>query len=125
MMKSTFKSDLGDVQVSDVAIAEMAALAAQKIPGVSAMGAGSRVESLGELLGVRAGSQGVSVEMGAGQVSLRLFLIVDFGAEIGELSMQVQDAVLEVVEKMTGLEVRAVDVTIQGVRFSGQDRKSK
>ena len=125
MVKNTFKSDLGNVQVSDLAIAEMAALAALKISGVSAMGTGSRVEGLADLLGLRAGSQGVSVEMGAGKVSLRLFLIVEFGAEIAEVSMQVQDSVLEVVEQMTGLEVNAVDVTIQGVKFSGQDRKNK
>ena len=125
MVKSTFKSDLGLVQVSDEAIAEIASLAAGKVAGVSGMGSGSRVESLAELFGVSSGGQGVTVEMRGTSVSLRLFLIVEFGAEIGEVSLQVQDLVSESVEKMTGLEVRAVDVTVQGVRLSGQDRKGR
>lgn len=125
MMKSTLKSDLGHVRVSDEAVAEIAALAAGKIPGVFGLGSGSRVESLAELLGVRSGAQGVSVEMRATYVNIKIFLIVEFGAEIGEVSLQVQDAVAEAVEKMSGLEVKAVDVTVQGVKFGGQDRKAR
>jgi uncharacterized alkaline shock family protein YloU len=125
VVKNTYQSDLGKVRVSDEAIAEIAALASQKVAGVAGMGSGSGVESLAEMLGLRSGSQGVAVEMGASQVSLRLFLIVEFGAEIGELSLAVQDAAAEAVEKMTGLEVKAVDVTIQGVRFASHDKKAR
>ena len=124
-MKNTLKNDLGRIQVSDEAIAEIASLAASKVPGVSGMGSGSRVESLAEILGVKSGGQGVSVEMGARDVSLRLFLILEFGSDIADVALQVQEDVAEAVEKMSSLEVKAVDVVIQGVRLNSADRKGK
>src|SRR5436190_10096622 len=99
-MKNTLKNDLGRIQVSDEAIAEIASLAATKVAGVAGMGSGSRVESLAELLGVKSGGQGVSVEMGGRDVSLRLFLILEFGADIADVALQVQEDVAEAVEKM-------------------------
>ncbi len=124
-MKNTLNTGFGRVQVSDEAIGEIAALAAQKVPGVAGMGSGSGVESLAGLLGIRPQGKGVAVEMGVSQLNLRLFLIVEFGAEIAEVCLQVQDAVAQAVEKMSGLEVKAVDVTVQGVRFGGAERRSK
>ena len=124
-MKNTVKNDLGRVQVSDEAIAEIAALAACKVTGVAGMASGSRVESLAEIFGVKSGGQGVAVEMGQREVGLRLFINVEFGADIADVALQVQDDVAEAVEKMSMLEVRSVDVVIQGVRLSAVDRKGK
>jgi uncharacterized alkaline shock family protein YloU len=124
-MKNTQKNEHGRIQVSDEAIAEIAALAALKVSGVFDMGTGSRVESLAEMLGVRSGPQGVLVEMGQRDVNLRLFLILEFGAEIAEVALQVQENVAEAVEKMSSLEVGTVDVVIQGVRLALPDRKGR
>jgi uncharacterized alkaline shock family protein YloU len=124
-MKNTLKNEHGRVQVSDEAIAEIAAIAATKVAGVAGLGSGSRVESLAELLGVRSGAQGVVVEMGQRQVSLRLFLNLEFGADIAEVALEVQENVAEAVERMSSLEVGAVDVVIQGIRLSANDRKGK
>lgn len=124
-MKNTLKNDLGRIQVSDEAIAEIASLAASKVSGVAGMGSGSRVESLAEILGVKSGSQGVSVEMGAGEVSLRLFLVLEFGSDIADVALQVQEDVAEAVEKMSSLEVKSVDVVVQGVRLSSAERRGK
>jgi uncharacterized alkaline shock family protein YloU len=124
-LKNTVKNDLGRIQVSDEAIAEIAALAACKVPGVAGMGSGSRVESLAELLGVRSGGQGVSVEMHAREVSLRVFLIVEFGTDIADVGLRVQEEVAEAVEGMSALDVKAVDVVIQGIRHSSAERKAK
>ena len=111
--------------MSDEAIAEIASVAATRIQGVAGMGSGSRVESLAELFGARSPSQGVAVEMSARDVSLRLFVIVEFGADIAEVALQVQEAVSEAVEKMCALQVRAVDVVVQGVKLSANERKGK
>lgn len=119
MVKNTLKTDLGLIRVSDAAVSEIATLASLKVPGVAAMGTGSGVESLAQMLGVGATGQGVSVEMGSRELALRLFLVLDFGADIAEVCLQVQENVAEAVEQMTGLEVKAVDVTVQGVKSPG------
>jgi uncharacterized alkaline shock family protein YloU len=124
-MKNTVKNDLGRIQVSDAAIAEIAALAATRVPGVAGMGSGSRVESLAEMLGVRAASQGVVVEMSLRDISLKLFLVLEFGADIADVALRVQEEVAEAVEAMSSLEVRAVDVVIQGVRAGSGERRGK
>jgi uncharacterized alkaline shock family protein YloU len=118
--KNTAKSDLGRIQVSDEAIAEIAATAATKVAGVAGLGSGGRIESLAQVLGLESGSRGVAVETLGASVALRLSLLVEFGSEIGDVGLQVQEAVRESVEEMTGLEVRAVDVLVQGVRTRGR-----
>jgi uncharacterized alkaline shock family protein YloU len=125
MVKSTLKNELGRVHVSDLAIAEIAALAATRVSGVAGMGSGSRVESLAEALGLRSPSQGVQVEMGPRELSLKLFLILEFGVDMAEVALQVQDNVAEAVEKMSSLELKTVDVVIQGVRPASGEKKGR
>lgn len=114
-MKNTLRNELGFVRVSDEAIAAIAALAANRVKGVASMGSGGTVDSLADLMGVRSQSRGVHVEMGDREVALSLSILVEFGAEIAEVALQVQEAVAEAVEKMSGLTVVQVDVTVQGV----------
>jgi uncharacterized alkaline shock family protein YloU len=116
MPKNTAHSDLGRIQVSDEAIAELAAAAAGKVSGVSGLGRGGRLETLAQALGIEGGAHGVAIETLGRSVALRLSVQVDFGADIAELGLEVQEAVREAVESMTGLEVRAVDVLVTGVR---------
>lgn len=122
MLKSTAKTDLGRIQISDEAIAEMASTAALRVAGVAGMGASGRVESLAQILGVDRGGRGVLVELRGRELSLRLSILVEFGADVAEVGLSVQEAVAAAVEQMTGLDVRDVDVAIQGVRSSKRER---
>lgn len=122
MLKSTAKTDLGRIQISDEAIAEMASTAALRVTGVAGMGASGRVESLAQILGVERGGRGVLVELRGRELSLRLSILVDFGAEVAEVGLSVQEAVAAAVEQMTGLDVRDVDIAIQGVRTAKRER---
>jgi uncharacterized alkaline shock family protein YloU len=124
-MKNTLTNDHGRVEISDHALAEIAALAATRVTGVAGMGSGSRVEGLAEMLGVHSGLQGVFVEMGQRQVRLRLFLILEFGSDIAEVALQVQENVADAIEKMSALEVGAVDVVVQGIRPASAERKAR
>ncbi len=116
MVKNTLKTDLGRVRVSDDAIAEIAATAALKVSGVAAMGVGGGLETLADWLGISQYGRGVAVEVLPREVILSLTVIVDFGADIAEVGLAVQESVVAAIETMTGLEVREIDVTIQGVR---------
>jgi uncharacterized alkaline shock family protein YloU len=120
MANNAVRSELGRIQISDEAIAEIAAAAAGKVSGVAGLGTGGRIEGLAQALGLESGGRGVSVETVGQSVALRLNLLVDFGAEIGELGLLVQEAVREAVEDMCGLQVSSVDVLIQGVRSRGR-----
>jgi uncharacterized alkaline shock family protein YloU len=115
-VKNTALSQLGRIQVSDEAIAEIASVAALKVAGVSGLGRGGRLESLAQVLGVDQPSGGVAVETSGREVGLKVNVLVEFGTDIADVGLAVQEAVQEAVESMTGLEVREVDVLVQGVR---------
>ena len=119
-MKPAARSELGRIQVSDEAIAEIAATAALKVGGVAGLGTAGRLETLAQVLGVDSGGRGVSVETAGSEVGLRLNLLVDFGADIAQVGLAVQEAVREAVEGMTGLDVSEVEVLVQGVRGRGR-----
>ena len=122
MLKNTAKTDLGRIQVSDEAIAEMASTAALRVEGVAAMGASGRMDSLAQVFGLDKGGLGVKVEMSGRQLSLQLSILVEFGADVAEVGLSVQEAVAAAVEQMTGLDVRDVDVANQGVRQAKKER---
>ncbi len=114
-MKNTQRTEFGDVRVSDEAIASIASTAALRARGVAGMGSGGPVDSLAGLLGLRSSARGVQVEMGDREVALSLYILVEFGADIAEVASQVQESVAEAVERMSGLSVIEVNVTVQGV----------
>lgn len=118
-MKNTIQNELGKVRVSDEAIASIAALAALKIKGVAGMGSGGTVDTLADLLGLHKQGRGIQVQMGEKEAALSLSLIIEFGADIADVAMQVQESVAEAVEKMSGLMVVEVNVVVQGVAAVG------
>jgi uncharacterized alkaline shock family protein YloU len=70
-------------------------------------------------LGLHRQTRGIQVQMGTREVALSLALVVEFGADMADVASQVQEAVAEAVEKMSGLSVVEVDVVVQGVASSG------
>jgi len=108
--------DYGKVTFADEVIAIIAGLAATEIPGVSAM-SGGIAGGIVEKLGKKNLSKGVKVEVGEKEAAIDLFIIVDYGVRIPELSWNVQENVKKAVETMTGLNVIEVNIHIQGVNF--------
>lgn len=105
------------INVSEDAIAAIAALAATDIEGVASM-AGNLTNAIIAKLGVRNLSKGVRISLNENNVSVYLSLNVDFGANIPEVSAKVREKVKSQVENMTGLTVTGVDVHIHSVDAS-------
>jgi uncharacterized alkaline shock family protein YloU len=59
--------------------------------------------------------KGINVTRDAQSVTVDLTVNVDFGRAIPDIAKEVQRAVTENIEVMTGLTVNAVNVTVQGV----------
>ncbi|MBQ0101059.1 MAG: Asp23/Gls24 family envelope stress response protein [Lachnospiraceae bacterium] len=105
------------INVSEDAIAAIAALAATDIEGVASM-AGNLTNAIIAKLGVKNLSKGVRISLDGSNVSVYLSLNVDFGANVPEVSAKVRDKVKSQVENMTGLTVTEVDVHIHRVDTS-------
>ncbi len=108
------KDHVGEVHIADEVIAIIAGLAATEVDGVAGM-VGNFTGDLVEMLGRKNLTKGVMVEVGDGDVSIELAIIVDFGSSIPEVTNQVQTKVKSAIETMTGLSVDEVNIHVSGV----------
>lgn len=115
-MAQQTSEDYGKVTFADEVVAIIAGLAATEIQGVAAM-SGGIAGGIVEKLGRKNLSKGVKVEVGEKEAAIDLFIIVDYGVRIPELSWNIQENVKKAVETMTGLNVIEVNIHIQGVNF--------
>lgn len=118
--KSALASADGKISVAEGVVTKIAGLACREVSGVHAMGAGASrtFGALKERIPGSAGpnvSQGVSAEVGETQVALDLDIVIEYGVSIADLGRSIQRNVKNSVERMTGLQVTEVNVTVDDV----------
>lgn len=112
---------IGNIKISVEVVSTIAGIAASSITGVSCMYT-SFVDGLSKRLGAKkSSSQGVKVIMTNNEVSIDLYIVVDYGIKIPELAWNIQESVKTNVEKMTGLSVDKVNIHIEGISFPKDD----
>lgn len=112
--------DLGSVRIADEVIASIAGIAAGDIPGVVGMSSGI-IGGMAEMMGKKNPAKGVKVQVGAREVAVDLYIVVEYGLRIPDVALQVQEKVKEAVETATGMTVVEVNVHVQGVGFAQED----
>jgi uncharacterized alkaline shock family protein YloU len=113
------RSEWGAIKIANEVVGIIAGLAATEISGISAM-SGGITGGITEALGMKNLAKGVKVEVGEKETAIDLFVIVDYGVRIPDVSWQVQENVKRAIESMTGLSVVEVNVHVQGVKFPEQ-----
>lgn len=106
----------GTITFANEVIATIAGLAAMDIPGVAGM-CGSLAGGFAELLGRKNLAKGVKIQVEDNVVTVDIELIVDYGAIVPEVCKEVQQSVSKALETMTGLNVAAINITVQGVKM--------
>jgi uncharacterized alkaline shock family protein YloU len=101
----------GRLTISRDAVAEIVAETAVGCYGVVGISAGTRV---GRMLR----REGISVEGEVNALRIELHVVVEHGLNLAEVASTVRSQVGYDVERLTGLEVAAVEVVIQRVRQS-------
>ncbi|NLI58453.1 MAG: Asp23/Gls24 family envelope stress response protein [Clostridium sp.] len=115
-------SDVGEVKISEEVVAIIAGIAAMDVPGVAGM-SGGIAGGIAEMLGRKNLSKGVKVEVGDREAAIDLYIIVEYGCRIPDVSWDIQERVKEAVETMTGLDVVEVNIHIQGVNIEKDYKK--
>ena len=111
----------GNVKISDDVIEIIAGVAATEIEGVASM-SGGIAGGISVILGMKNLSKGVKVESLEKDVTIDLNLVVEYGSKITEVGKKVQENVKTTVETMTGLNVIAVNVNVQGVNMPKENK---
>ncbi len=114
--------EYGSVKVADDVVAIITGVAATEIEGVAGM-SGGLAGGITDILGMKNLSKGVKIELGNKEVSIDVFLIVEYGFNISEVGKKVQENVKQTVETMTGLTVTDVNVNVQGVNIPKEPKQ--
>lgn len=112
--------ELGTVKIADEVVSVIAGLAAAEIKGVAAMSGGIG-GGIAEVLGRRSLSKGVKVEVGEKEAKIDIFIVVEYGERIPDVSWNIQESVKKAVEEMTGLDVTHVNIHVQGIKFPEEE----
>lgn len=114
-MEST--DDVGQVQIADDVIAIIAEIAATEVEGVAGMG-GTLTTDIVQSFSRKKTPKGVRVEINGNQIMLDMTMIINYGAKIPEVTVEVQKKVKSSVEMMTGLEIVSINIHVTGIHFN-------
>jgi uncharacterized alkaline shock family protein YloU len=118
----------GKTSIAASVVQKIAGIAAREVSGVHSMGSGAS-RAFGALReripgGGSTGASnvaGVAVEVGEKQAAVDLDLVVEYGVSIAELAKAVRRNVIGAVERMTGLEVIEVNISVNDIHLASED----
>jgi uncharacterized alkaline shock family protein YloU len=109
-------SEYGLIRINNNVIAIIAHETAKKVPGVVEL-QGSLADGIAGMIGKKAKDKGIRIEKENEELlTIDLTVVLEFGVKIPEICLQLQSAVKDAVEGMTGQQVYAVNVVVQGIR---------
>jgi len=115
-------SDYGQIRINNNVIAIIAHETAKKVPGVVEM-QGSLADDLAGMIGRKSKDRGIRVEKENEELlTIDLTVVLEFGVRIPDICVQLQAAVKEAVEEMTGQQVYAVNIVVQGIRSQNEPK---
>jgi uncharacterized alkaline shock family protein YloU len=118
-------NSLGDIRINHSVVASIVRLAALEVAGVAAVGGGF-VDGIAEIFSKKGDERGVRVdEDEVGDYKIEIRVILRFGVELALVGTEIQQRVAGQVEKMTSKSVARVNVIIDGVRTTEQEKERK
>lgn len=116
----TLHEDLGDIKINNQVVGKIASHAALGVEGIVRL---SGASSMAELWGSK--DKDVSVEIKENTAEINIEVNVEFGIDIYKAAHQLQRAIKNAVESMTGLIVSRVNVSIRGIVLGDQPRPAE
>jgi len=110
------QDDFGEIRISADVITVIAHTVACEVEGVAGMNA-NIAENISSVLGRKNPTKGVKVEINGKDVTIDFYILVDYGARIPEVAWRIQEKVKSAVESMTGMNVTAINIHVQGISF--------
>jgi len=107
---------LGEIVITDEVIATLAGISAIECYGIVGMASKRATDGLVELLGRENLSRGVKVHTKDDQITIDLYVIVEYGISIAAVAKNIIETVKYNVENFTGMSVNKVNVMVEGVR---------
>ena len=116
------RTDRGRVEVSPNAVATIANHAVLSSYGVVGMSAKNLVNGLAQVLRPDS-KRGVEVQIDEDQITVDLYVVIEYGVRVATVASNVIDSVKFSVEKAIGVPLTAVNVHVQGLHVSAEETK--
>ena len=116
-MPGKLNNYIGTIIIDDNVLASIAGASAMECYGVVGMAAKSPAGGLVELLKREHSSKGVKVYTDKDEITIELFVIVEFGTRISVVANNIIEKVKYNIENLTGMNVKKVSINVQGVRI--------
>lgn len=116
-MECKVKNDIGTIYISEDVMLKVVGYAALECYGIVAMSSKRAKDGLVEWLGRENLAKGVQLKLVDDQLDVDLFIIVEYGISIAEICKTIVSTVRYKLESMTGVKVRRVNISVEGVRI--------
>jgi len=119
------RTKYGTTTIADGVVAKIAGIAASDVAGVHALGGGA-ARAFGAIReripgGTTNHSQGISVEVGEQEAAVDVDLVAEYGVSVVDLAEGVRRNIITSVERMTGLRVIEVNISVNDVHLPQDD----
>ncbi len=115
MHKENSITDLGTIKIHKNVIVSIASLAVTEIEGVKCIGGNLKSELL-KFLGKKNIYGAIRVEFDKNEdVKLEIPIVIKYGFSIPEIANKAQENVRNVLEKMTSLSIKNININIQSI----------
>jgi uncharacterized alkaline shock family protein YloU len=110
------ESVAGSVNIANDVLADLAGYACLESYGVVGMASPSLRDGVAQLLPAAKLRKGVKVQTNDDGVVVDLFVVIEFGTNLAEVSHNLANRVRYVLTNMADIKVASVDVHVQGVK---------
>jgi uncharacterized alkaline shock family protein YloU len=121
---ASIPAERGRTTIANEVVEKIAGIAAREVPGVYDLGgdAARLFSSVRERLhlGEESAAQGVSVKLEGKTAEIEVVIVIEFGFVVYSVTEKVREKVISSVENLLGLEVLAVDVTVDDVHIDDE-----
>ncbi|HUG51301.1 MAG TPA: Asp23/Gls24 family envelope stress response protein [Terrimesophilobacter sp.] len=120
---TTSETGVGKTVINDGVVAKIAGIAASEVPGVYALGGGAAraFRAIRDAINASDLAQGISVEVGEKQVAVDVTLVADYPVALQEVASRVRAAIVTAIEKLVGMDVTEVNITVNDVHIPAID----
>ena len=116
-MECKVKNDLGTVYIAEDVMMKVVGYAALECYGIVAMSGKRATDGISDWLGRENLAKGVQIRNAGDMLDVDLFIIVEYGISISEVCKTIVETVRYKLESMTGVKVRKIGISVEGIRI--------
>ena len=116
-MECKVRNEYGTIYIAEDVMMKVVGYAALECYGIVAMSSKRATDGIVEWLGRENLTKGIQIRNVGDMLDVELFIIVEYGISISEVCRTIIETVRYKLESMTGVKVRKVGITVEGIRI--------